>query len=550
VANFLLSLSGGRHKSQSPDESSEQIGAGPRGGCWIYGKLGTFYVIRQGEDAVASIGYVGQIDGKSLQETLSQILGSFQESQIRDLKKTLIGQYLLLIKKGQRIYIFSDFMGGRNIFYSENGTIISSSFSQAEEHLETGPSDLDTYKLLEFLAVKHVLYPAWLGRSTKHKRIKWLLPYEYLVVHTETSSFRLGSIVYSIGNGKQSDRSALADELLSVLRTIVGRSEYRDSTVAASLSGGRDSRLIAAIASDFYKNVRYRIAYAPGHFDSMKDMEVAMKLARIQGVSLSTYRFLPHHDENMFRELTEGFSPTFNNKLAPLLEDAGSFSLGFGGVFGTELFMPIPWNSIDEFIHFRMDGAKQALRLEDTFWETFHNSLYEEFRGIKDHFKLSDGNDQDYIRLFIMLNTARYASHILAAFNQSGYQLEPYGSYHVLDLALRVSSKLWGNHRRFGGDAKIQQVAMDNLNPRMARQLAYKSYRPMMPLSLATFPLYLRGALHQAEDLLRRRLGQSLNESSRIELPGGYYLSNGWEKYYLDRTEIKYGLFSKASSII
>lgn len=547
MADILLRLDGSKKGPSKEHEASERISVSQMIECWIYGKKDTFCVIRDGEDAIASIGYVCHVDGHSVQETLSQILISFNESLIGELKKKLIGQYVLVIKKGQNIYLFSDFLGARNIFYSDNGKIISSSFSQIEDLVQTNSSDLDMYKVLEYLAVRHILYPAWLGCSTEHKRIKWLLPYEYLGIDVEKCTFRLGSIVYSIDNKKQSNRSLLASELLSVLRSIVSRSEFKDSPVAASLSGGRDSRLVAAIAAEHYRKIHFRIAFAPGHFDSMKDMEVAKKLSRVRGVPLDVYEFQPNRDEERFCELTEGFSPSYNNKIAAVIDRVGSYSIGFGGVFGTELFMPIPWSSIDNFVQARVNIAKQALKVGDDFWNTFREALYDEFQRTKHHFQLSNSDDQDYIRLFIMLDTARYASFILSAFNRLGYQLEPYGSYAALDLALRVSPALWGNHRRFGGDALVQQASMAKLNSRMARVLTYKNYRPMLPLSLTSFPLYMMGFTLQAGDWVRRKIEKKSKETTKTELPDGYYLSDGWENQFIGRTVEKYGLTIKSS---
>jgi hypothetical protein len=547
MADILLRLADAKGAQTKLGEAIERISIGPQGECWIDGKKGTFSLVRNGEDAIASVGYVCHIDGGSVQETLSQVLRSFNESQIADLKKKLVGQFVLLVKKGLSIYIFSDFMGARNIFYSDDGKVVSSSFAHVEDLVQTSASDLDMYKVLEMLAMRHVLYPAWLGRSTYHRGINWLLPYEYLAIDMAKSTFRLGSIVYSFDNKKQSDRSLLSRELLSTLRTIVGRTEFKDSSVAASLSGGRDSRLVAAVAAEHYPKIRYRTAFAPGHFDSSKDLEVARKLARVQGVPLDVYQFQPGRDEERFHDLTEGFSPSFNNKIAPLIDGVGSYSLGFGGVFGTELFMPIPWNSIDAFVQARIDKAKEALKVEDGFWKSFRESLYEEFQRTKDHFQLTNSDDRDYIRLFILLDTARYGSFIMSAFNRSGYQLEPYGSYSLLDLALRVAPALWGNHRRFGGDARLQLAAMGKLNPRMARVLTYKNYRPMLPLSVTAFPLYMVGFTLQAGDWLRRRFDKSLKESTKTDLPGGYYLSDGWANQFLGRTAEKYGLLVKSS---
>jgi hypothetical protein len=542
MADILIRLNDSHNMTVEQNKAVERISADPQCNCWIDGKDNTFCIVRHGDDAIASIGYVCHIDGDSIQETLSQILSSFNESQIVDLKKILVGQYVLLVKKGDSIYLFSDFMGARNIFYSDDGRVISSSFSKVENILGTSASDLDTYKVFEFLAMRHVLYPTWIGRTTEHRRIKWLLPYEYLVINTTNSSYRLGSIVYMIDNKKQSDCSLLSNELLSTLRAIIGRREFKNSPVAASLTGGRDSRLVAAIAAEQFPNIHYRTAVSSERFTSLKDFEVADKIAKIRGIPLDVYRFQPGQDEERFCELTEGFAPSFNHSITPLIDSAGSYSLGFGGVYGTELFMPIPWNSIDNYVQRRIESAKQALRVENGFWNYFRESLHDEFRRTKDHFQLSSSDDRDYIRLFNLLDTARYSSFILSAFNRAGYQLEPYGSYSVLDLALRVAPALWGNHKRLGGNALVQKTAMAKLDPRLARVMTYSTFRPMLPLSITSAPFYLMGFTLQVADWLRDKFDDIKKEPTRTDLPGGYYLSNGWEKQFLGRTVKKYGL--------
>ncbi len=542
MADILIRLNGIDNLYVKQNEINEQIRIGPQIECKINGNKGTFCLVRNGEDTIASIGYVCHINGYSVQATLSKILISFDESQIGALKKTLVGQYVILIKKGDSIYLFSDFMGTRNIFYSDDGQVISSSFSKVENILGTCASDLDIYKVFEFLAMRHVLYPTWLGRTTEHRRIKWLLPYEYLVIDISSSTFRLGSFVYTIDNKKQSDRSLLSSELLSTLRAIIGRKEFKNSPVAASLTGGRDSRLIAAVAAEEFPHIRYRTAVAADNLASMKDLEVAQKIATIQNIPLDVYHFQPGRDEERFIELTEGFAPSFNHSVTPLIDSAGSYSLGLGGVYGTELFIAIPWNSIDDYVQLRIENAKQALRVEDNFWDYFREALHDEFRRIKEHYQLSNDDDRDYIRLFNLLDTARYSSFILSAYNRESYQLEPYGSYPILDLALRVDPSLWGNHKRFGGNALVQKAAMANLDTRLARVMTYSTFRPMSPLSLTSAPFYLIGFTLQVADWLRDKFDDIKKEPTRTDLPGGYYLSNGWEKQFLGRTVKKYGL--------
>lgn len=547
MADFLLVIgdSTAAGKNSMDSANAVKIGLGLNNFCTIYGKEGTYNVIRDGEDAIISLGYVCWADGDSIRETLIQVLSSFQESQIGDLKKRLIGEYILIVKKGPKICIFSDFAGVRNLFYSNDGKIISSSLSRVEDTLGAGESDLDPYKLVEYIAMRSVLYAAWLGSSTCHKRIKWLLPYEYLVADTENGEFKTGSVVYSLDNTKQSNCASLSNELISVLQKIVARKEFEKSKVAASLTGGHDSRLVAAIACKEFPDLHFRTAASTINPDTKRDLKVARKVARVHHTPLDVYWFQCGRDEERFRDLTEGFSPMYNRTIAPLLDAAGTYALGFGGVFGTELFMELPYNSIDDFIETKIAIAKQALKMDNFFWQAFRESIRGEFDRIKNHFHLTIADDRDYIRLFGFVVTARYGSFITSAFNRTGYQIDPYGSFSVLDLALRVPPVLWGNHRRLVGNSLVQKAALSKVNPRMGKPLTYNHFRPMLPLSAKTFPMYLVGYLRQIGNVLSRRYAQRRENLQRTDLPGGYYISDGWEAQYLARIMRRYDMHSK-----
>lgn len=542
MASIVLQLRSSGDIQAGRDEILERVSVGPHWVCGVVGKRGTYEVVSSGEDVVAAVGYASLASARSVRESLLRVLTSFDESRITDIKKELAGQYVLLVKKRQRVWVFADFLGARNVFYSDDGSVVSSSLGRVEDLLHTNPDDLDPYKVAEYLAVKHVLYPAWLGCTTAHKRIKLLYPYEYLTIDTATTGVKVGSLVFSLDNSKQGNCAILADELLSVLRSLVRCPEHVDAAVASTLSGGRDSRLVSGLASEYYKKVRFRIAVAPGHHDSQKDMEVARTIAKGEGIPLEVYCFQPGRDEMRFEEFTESMAPVFNNKLAPLLAGTGSYSLGFGGVFGTELFMPLPWSSIDEFVRAGTERARGALNVPEEFWGSFGEAMQEEFRRLKAHYVLTENNDRDYIRLFVLLDTARYASFIVSGFNHSGYQLEPFGTYAAFSVAIRVAPSLWGNHRRFGGDARVQLAAMAKLNPRMAGVLTYKNYRPMMPLSAATFRRYLWGVILQGRDVLRRRLERAPAESRKIEFGLGQYLGGDWADSFFRRLKEKYGM--------
>jgi hypothetical protein len=221
--------------------------------------------------------------------------------------------------------------------------------------------------------------------------------------------------------------------------------------------------------------------------------------------------------------------------MTSLFLNADKYAVGFGGIYGTELFRPIPWKSINTYLSDRIGYAKKYLFVDEEFWKKLHVSLQEEFQYIKSHYRLMEGNERDYIRLFDVYITARFGSFIMSAFNYFGYQIEPYGSYKITELALQVSPKLCGNHRRICGDAGIRAGALYLINPRIARVLTYKAHRPMLPVSHKTAYLYFYGYVRHAIHWLRERRSVANLGRKEQKLPGGIYLSNGWDASFFKR---------------
>ena len=58
-----------------------------------------------------------------MQGTLETLLDTFSETGIADIKKRLIGQYVIMIKKGAELFFFNYFMGVRNLFYTEDEAV-------------------------------------------------------------------------------------------------------------------------------------------------------------------------------------------------------------------------------------------------------------------------------------------------------------------------------------------------------------------------------------------------------------------------------------------
>ncbi|MBC7364159.1 MAG: hypothetical protein H5U07_06420, partial [Candidatus Aminicenantes bacterium] len=240
-------------------------------------------------------------------------------------------------------------------------------------------------------------------------------------------------------------------------------------------------------------------------------------------------------DDDLFYKLTGGFSPIYNKTITPLIKNAYRYAIGFGGVYGSEIFELYPYNSIDDFYKKRIKLSERMLKLDTNFWNRLKESFFEQVRRIKAQYKFSFRNENDYIRLFMIFNTARYSSFIMEAFNDYGYQIEPYGTYPLIEFALQIPRELLKNN-------KVQIAAMGNINYRMARVISFKSFRPMLPLSFASAPYYFVGFNKHLLYYSLSRL-RMYNQKKKIRsFLGGLYITNGWEENLTRRLEEKYGI--------
>lgn len=534
MSNFLIKLDGAVHIDPKSYLINFQCRLGTNGNFIIYGREGTFQLFKKNEDLIAGTGYLCDINKPSFQQTLLDILESFNESKIMELKKSLLGQYIIIVKKNNFIYIFSDFLGARNVFYTDSGKIISSSFSAIENELILNKDHIDIYKIFEFIAMRP-FYPAQLGNSTINKNIKWLMPYEYIKIDIENNKISFVPLEFDIINTKQNNIYQLSKKLTYLLEGVIARKEFINSRVGVSLTGGKDSRLIAAVACQIFSKTRFRIAVMGSNLDTKNDLSVARRLAKIENIPMDIYYFKERDDDDLFYKLTGGFSPIYNKTITPLIKNAYRYAIGFGGVYGSEIFELYPYNSIDDFYKKRIKLSERMLKLDTNFWNRLKESFFEQVRRIKAQYKFSFRNENDYIRLFMIFNTARYSSFIMEAFNDYGYQIEPYGTYPLIEFALQIPRELLKNN-------KVQIAAMGNINYRMARVISFKSFRPMLPLSFASAPYYFVGFNKHLLYYSLSRL-RMYNQKKKIRsFLGGLYITNGWEENLTRRLEEKYGI--------
>ncbi|MCX7974336.1 MAG: hypothetical protein N3B16_07525 [Candidatus Aminicenantes bacterium] len=539
MAHFLL-----KHKSIHSNEPESFLFSNLRNiqlsqnwMLFISGSNTTYDYYEKDGNFICAIGYVCNSDSYSMKDTLSECLIRFEEKNLVSFKKELLGQFIIIIKKNSSVFIFDDFIGGRNIFYNSEGNLVTSSFAWAEESIGFGYDFLNYYKTLEYLALREVKYPAWLGQQTMNKKINWLLPYEYIKFNINQENFEVKRILFEIDNIKESNLNILSEKLIQNLSRVIERKEFLNSKIGCSLTGGRDSRLVATLAANIFPKCRYRTAISKSNIKSLKDLKVAKKISRINRIKLDIYEFTLSTHEKLFRTLTEDMIPAYNITITPLIINNNNYALTLGGIFGSEIFEPILVKLIATYNQVIAARIKKSIASNNQFIDQLMESITGQFTDIKRHYHLKEADERDYIRIFQLLITARYSSFITAAMAQFGYDLEPYGSYPLVELALQIDSSLWGYKKSLAGDATVQKVSLYKISRAASRVLAYSSYRPVMPFCLRSSPKYLWGYFLHINDWITRKISDVTQSRQKLSIPGFNYASDGWYEYYLNRID-------------
>lgn len=538
MADFIFQP--GRDVS-TPGRFSEfyELSLRPLEGLLIHGNDGTFTLVEDGDDFIAVLGHCS-FPGRPTRPALLETLRSFREPEIAGLKNVLAGQFVLLVRKGNLLCVFSDCLQARNVFYSAEERVVSSSFSVAEDAVNAVPEDLSGYKVFEHLAMYHFFYAAGLGPTTINRRIRQLRPFEYLALELPGGALRVEQLTREIDNRKVFDIEALAGELASRLETVIRQPELLDRKVVATLTAGYDSRLIAAVAASCCRNISFRISVADGNPNSAVDLAVVPRVARAAGVPLDIYRFAGEPDRELFYRMSEGFAPAVNSIIISAVRNADAYDLGLGGVFGTELFYPPPVDAVEEYIDRGISRGRPHFSVPEAMWDRFRTALAADFSEFRDRYPLAVPDEFDLIRLFGLVHTGRFSSSMTPLYNIRGAQMEPYGSFPIIETALKVPREYSGSNTGLERAGRVQKAALARVNYAMAR-VTTSHFCPMAPLNVRTLPGYLSGYFRHALHSLKRRAKRTGQPGGVTSFAGGSYRSDGWNEGLVRRIRERYG---------
>ena len=500
-------------------------------GCKFFYNEGTTERYAEGTDSFTILGYA--CDCRTGEEalitpSLPGLLQDFDGSGacIAALKKRLAGQYMILICKDSVLYLFSDFLQTRNIFYNTKARCVSSSFGTIRSD-----DKCDEYKAFEWLAMRHCLYPVWLGSGTIDPAVRRLRGFEYLAIDLRTGEITVEELRFEVDNRKIASLKKLKEQTLATLRRAVRHPGVQHKKVWATVTGGFDSRLTASLVREYYSDLHLRIAEWEGG-DSL-DRTIAERVAGTFGLPLNVFYSDSASQLATFYRMTDGFSPRENGVMSQLFLAAKAEDTAFGGVFGTELYTAFSYTAPEELEAAYLFRARQYVKADEAFYGRFRQALHDEFEEIRNHYILQEEEQRDYIRIFQLLVTGAFSAPQIAAGNIRGRQYEVFGVYPVIETGLRIPYKYMGSSHTIGRFYLIPKSLMVAVDKK-ASWIDTTHFCPMRPLGPDSLSTYIIGRFRKKRYYKRQaelRRGKARTLTLARDTFG--YTSNDWFEGFL-----------------
>lgn len=183
-------------------------------------------------------------------------------------KNNLFGHYIFVISEGDFIYIITDKIGPLNVFYSYSNNTFTVSNSLPLVAGTSSTYDLSGQAVKEFL-----LKESTVGRKTIFKDIYRLMMGDLLKIEDKDGEVMSRAIYdYCVDNITFYEHMERISNYFGLLNKYNGK-------VATDLSGGFDTRTIAAVANDQIKNLQANTNPNPndGGVDEKLSSEIAKK---------------------------------------------------------------------------------------------------------------------------------------------------------------------------------------------------------------------------------------------------------------------------------
>ena len=217
-----------------------------------------FYKI--GDELIIGIGSIIYKE-YSNNDALKNILSDFKTVDDIDLiKQTIIGNYVILIKNENNIFVFNDSSNLSTLYYYQKNNEISISsdlFDLAMSISENNSLIIDENSFLEGVFQNGIL-----GEATIFKEIKKVLGHEYISMKINSNEFKIGNISTNPASVSTQNLEENIEEYTRILMSKVNQIVKHFSKIALFTTGGFDSRVV--LSAYLNAGVRPTLIYGIG----------------------------------------------------------------------------------------------------------------------------------------------------------------------------------------------------------------------------------------------------------------------------------------------
>jgi len=259
----------------------------------VYKKLrvNNYNFLKINDDFVASSGTLiyKEIIGK---EALKNIYDDFN-NDIQDIRNHIIGNYALIIKKENKIYVFGDENNIHNIYYyNKNRRWI---LSNTQFHIA---KTLNNVEIDEFNLIEYAFQYSILDNGTIFKNIKKLMGDEYIMINLNHCDFDINKIDIEYKEIQVNGIDIMAKDFADLLKNKIRIISKNFDKITISMTGGLDSRTILAgfLSNNTKPNITYGVGNSQLTNTKNRDLEIDKIYAKRFGLNFYEMNWRTNED--------------------------------------------------------------------------------------------------------------------------------------------------------------------------------------------------------------------------------------------------------------
>jgi len=244
------------------------------------------------EDGDTLIIGIGSIiyNGSSKIEALKNILTDFKTSEdIKNIKRNILGNFSILIKKNDKVYIFNDASHSIPIYYyvNDKNIIIGNDLYDISKNI----AHYESITLNEENFLEGIFQNAILGSRTMFNEIKKLLGHEFIEINTENKTLKINQLNFEVKfELNTGPREKQVKEYSNLIFNRVTQIVKHFKKIGIFMTGGLDSRvkLAAFLKADLKPTLFYGVGNSPITNTKTEDYNIVKQIANRYDLQLVT----------------------------------------------------------------------------------------------------------------------------------------------------------------------------------------------------------------------------------------------------------------------